>query len=171
MEETIVMEELLDNEILGKEFVDEYNLVVCEKIAKKLMRQFIKLKNIYPQEPQLRITQRYEPIYSCPLPRQNNSMERIDKHIDDQSDYQFMNQKISSMMQLMNSEEKACFTEMFIHGKNENQVAKRVGRSRHGIEPIIKSIIVRIVLTFHYEVMKNETFEFDESQKLELKYY
>jgi len=74
-------------------------------------------------------------------------------------------------MQLMNSEEKACFTEMFIHGKNENQVAKRVGRSRHGIEPIIKSIIVRIVLTFHYEVMKNETFEFDESQKLELKYY
>ena len=38
MEETIVMEELLDNEILGKEFVDEYNLVICEKIAKKLMQ-------------------------------------------------------------------------------------------------------------------------------------
>lgn len=171
MENTIVMEELLDNEILGKEFVDEYNLEVCEKIARKLMRQFIKLKNIYPQEPQLRITQRYEPIYSCSLPRQNNQMEKIDKHIDDQSDYQFMNQKISSMMQLMNSEEKACFTEMFIHGKNENQVAKRVGRSRHGIEPIIKSIIVRIVLTFHYEVMKYETFDFDETQKLELKYY
>lgn len=171
MEETIITEELLDNEILGREFVEDYNLVVCEKIARKLMRQFIKLKNIYPQEPQLRITQRYEPIYSCPLPRQNNQTDRIDKHMDDQRDYQFMNQKISSMMQLMSSEERACFIEMFINGKNENQVAKRIGRSRHGIEPMVKSIIIRIVLTFHYEVMKNENFDFDESQKLELKYY
>lgn len=171
MEEEIIKEELLDNEILGKDFVEEYNLEVCDKIARKLMRQFVKLKNIYPQEPQLRITQRYEPIYSCPLPRQNNQMGRIDKYIDDQSDYQFMNQKISSMMKLMNSEEKACFIEMFINGKNDNQVAKRVGRSRHGIEPIVKSIVVRIVLTFHYEVMKYEIYDFDETQKLELKYY
>lgn len=72
------MEELLDNEILGKEFVDEYNLVICEKISKKLMHQFIKLKNICPQEPQLRMTQRYEPIYSCLLPIKNNSINKDD---------------------------------------------------------------------------------------------
>lgn len=98
--------EYLDNDILSKAFINEYNLELCTKIAFRIMHRFVKLKNKYPNEPAIKITARYEPIYSCPLPRQNHQMDLVDRKIDETAEYQFMNEKITAMMKIMNSDEK-----------------------------------------------------------------
>lgn len=162
--------EYLDNDILSKAFINEYNLEVCTKLALKIMHRYVRLKNKYPNEPTIRITPRYEPIYSCPLPRQNNQMASVDNKIDEKAEYQFMNEKISGMLNIMNSDEKKCFTEKFMNEKTDYQIAKIMQCSRCGIIPFINSCIIRIVLTFHMEVMCDENYDFDESKALEFDY-
>ena len=50
--------EYLDNDILSKAFISEYNLEMCTQIALKIMHRFVRLKNKYPNEPTIRITSR-----------------------------------------------------------------------------------------------------------------
>lgn len=162
--------EYLDNDILSKAFINEYNLELCTKIAFRIMHLFVKLKNKYPNEPAIKITSRYEPIYSCPLPRQNHQMDLVDRKIDETAEYQFMNEKITAMMKIMNSDEKKCFTEKFINEKTDYQLSKIMQRSRCGVSPFVNSCIIRIVLTFHMEVMCDEEYDFDENKPLEFDY-
>ena len=162
--------EYLDNDILSKAFISEYNLEMCTQIALKIMHRFVRLKNKYPNEPTIRITSRYEPIYSCSLPRENHQMDSIDRKIDEVAEYRFMNEKITAMMKIMNADEKECFTEKFINEKTEYQLSKVMQRSRCGVIPFVNSCIIRIVLTFHMEVMANENFDYDESLPLKFDY-
>ena len=54
------------------------------------------------------------------MPRKNNTMDIIDKHLDDIRDYDFMKEKIKSVMMNMNSEERACFVMIFLQEKTES---------------------------------------------------
>lgn len=65
----------LENEILSKEFISDYNLDECKSIATMLMKKYKRLKNSCPEEVDLKITHNYEPIYSCLMPRKNAVME------------------------------------------------------------------------------------------------
>ncbi len=47
---------------------------------------------------------------------------------------------------------------------------KVMQRSRCGVIPFVNSCIIRIVLTFHMEVMANENFDYDESLPLNFDY-
>ena len=166
--------EYIDNEILSKDFLSDYNIDECKKVLSMLLKKHQRLKNSCAEEVDLLITPRYEPIYSCPLPRQNNQMDKVDAHLDDIVDYRFMNAKISNIMKKMNSEEKICFTEMFLNNKSDYAVANITGRSRTGLIPYINSCIVRVVLAFHFEVLKDQTIEdldIDQTKEIELKYY
>lgn len=168
-EEKVV--EYLDNEILCKEFCSDYNIDECTKIVKKLVKKYHRLTNSCPEEPNLRITSRYEPIYSCTLPRQNNTMSKIDNHLDDVRDYNFMKEKFFDIMNMMNCEERACFTEMFMNNKTDYTVAKILGRSRCGLVSFINSSVVRVALAFHLAVMRDEISDIDFSKEIELVYY
>ena len=163
-------QEYLDNEILSKSLMDDYNIELCINIARKIMKKFQRLINSCPEEPVLRITPRYEPILSSPMPRKNNTMDIIDKHLDDIRDYDFMKEKIKSVMMNMNSEERACFVMIFLQEKTEYAAAKILGRSRNGTTPLINSSALRLVLAFHMEVMKNENPTI-EDKEIQLKYY
>ena len=167
-EELIV--EYLDNDILSKSFVNEYNVDICTKLANKVMHRFVTLKNKYPFEPSIKLTPNYEPIYTCPLPRQNKQMDEYDKNMDEKAEFQFMNEKLKAMMKIMNSFERKCFTEKFLHEKTEYHMAKVLGISRDGLKPYIRSSVIRIVLTFGIEVMANEDYDFDETGKIEFDY-
>lgn len=167
----MIEQEYLENEILSKEFVEDYNLEECMVISKLLMKKFNRLRNACPEELELRITPNYEPVYSCPLPRKNNQMDKIDNHIDDVNDYAFMNEKIKNIMKKMNNEEKACFTELLLHNKAEYAVAKIMGRSRNGMIPFVNSCVVRLVLAFHMEIKKGQMSDIDVNKEIELKYY
>lgn len=161
----------LENEILSKEFISDYNLDECKSIATMLMKKYKRLKNSCPEEVDLKITHNYEPIYSCPMPRKNAVMEKIDRHIDDIRDYEFMNEKIKNIMNKMSSEERACFTEILLHNKGESTAAKIIGRSRIGLIPIYNSCVIRLVLAFHLEIYKDQINEIDVTKEIELKYY
>lgn len=163
-------QEYLDNEILSRDFISDYDLEECMVIAKLLMKKFNRLRNTLPEEVELKITPTYKPIYSCPLPRKNIQMDRIDKKMDDATDYYYMNEKIKNIMNKMSNEESACFTELLINGKSESLVAKIIGRSRNGIVPMINSCVVRLVLAFHMEVRKGQINEIDITKEIELKY-
>lgn len=167
----MVEQEYLENEILDKDFIDDYDIDECLIIAKMIMKKYTRLKNSCPEEVELRLTPTYEPIYSCPLPRKNNAMDKVDRHMDDVNDYAFMNEKIKNIMQKMNAEEKACFTEYLLHNKPEYVVAKIVGRSRPGVMPFINSCVIRLVLAFHMEVRKGQVNEIDITKEIELIYY
>lgn len=164
-------EQYLENEILNKDFINDFNLDECKKVANMLIKKYKRLKNSCPEEVDLRITQTYEPIYSCQLPRTNTTMNKVEKHIDDVNDYEFMNEKMKNIMYKMNSEERACFVELLLHGKTENAVAKIIGRSRTGLIPFYNSCIIRLVLAFHMEVYKNQVTDIDQSKEIELLYY
>jgi hypothetical protein len=151
-DEEISSNKYLDNDILSKAFINEYNLDICSKL------------------PAIRITARYEPIYSCPVPRQNHQMDSVDRKIDEKAEYQFMNEKLTAMMRIMNSDERKCFTEKFINEKTDYQLAKIMQRSRCGTIPFVNSCIIRIILTFHLEVMADEQFDFDETENIEFDY-
>jgi hypothetical protein len=169
-DEEISSNKYLDNDILSKAFINEYNLDICSKLAYKVMHRYVKLKNKYPYEPAIRITARYEPIYSCPVPRQNHQMDSVDRKIDEKAEYQFMNEKLTAMMRIMNSDERKCFTEKFINEKTDYQLAKIMQRSRCGTIPFVNSCIIRIILTFHLEVMADEQLDFDETENIEFDY-
>lgn len=168
--EEIVNVEYLDSDILSKSFINEYNIDICTKLANKVMHRFVTLKNKYPYEPAIKLTSNYEPIYSCPLPRQNNQMDKVDNKIDEKAEYQFMNEKITAMMNIMNSFERKCFTEKFMHEKTDYHLAKFLGISRDGLKPYIKSCVIRIVLIFNIEVMADEDYVFDETENIEFDY-
>lgn len=163
-------QKFLDNEILSRDFISDYDLDECIVIAKLLMKKFNRLRNTLPEEVELRITPSYQPIYSCPLPRRNTQMDKIDKRMDDVDDYHYMNEKIKNIMNKMTSEEAACFTEFLIHDKAEITVAKIIGRSRNGIGPLLNSCVIRLVLAFHMEIRKGQVNEIDITKEIELKY-
>lgn len=163
-------EEFLENEILDKKLIADYNLVECATISNLLMKKYHRLSNSCLEEPSLRITSRYEPIYNCSSSIRNTTNNIIDKHLDDIRDYNFMNEKIVALMGIMSRDEKTCFTEKFLHNKTDYSVAKIMGRSICGIQPFVNSCIVRIVLAFHLEVLKNETRNIDDTQEIELIY-
>ena len=164
-------QEYLENEILSRSFIEDYDIDSCILIAKKIMKKFQRLINSCPEEPILRITPRYEPILSCPMPRKNTAMDIIDKHLDDVRDYDFMKEKIKSVMLNMNPDERACFVLLFMQDKTEYTAAKILGRSRNGTVPLINSSAVRLVLAFHMEVMKGEKYNIDDSKEIQLNYY
>lgn len=157
---------LLDNEILSKDFISDYNIDSCTLIVKKIIKKYQKLRNSIPEEPSLRISARYEPIYTCPTPKTNTATNKIDKYLDDVAEYQYINSKIKLVMLLMNSEERACFVECFLNNKSENSVAKIIGRSRCGLIPYINSCIIRVVLAFHLEVKKDDNREISLDEEL-----
>lgn len=163
-------ENFLENEILSKSFISDYDLEECTIIAKMLMKKFHKLQNRLPEEVGLRITSNYKPIYSCPLPRRNNQMDPYDNKMDDVAEYALMNDKIKSVMNQMSEEECACFTEYLMHEKSESTVAKIVGRSRKGIIPLINSAVIRLVLAFRMEIRKGEINDIDITKEIQLKY-
>lgn len=70
-------EQYLENEILNKDFINDFNLDDCKTIASMLIKKYKRLKNSCPEEIDLRITQTYEPIYSCQLPRKNTTMAKV----------------------------------------------------------------------------------------------
>ena len=110
-----------------------------------------------------------ENVYNFTKNIENELKDRFAK-IDEVAEYRFMNEKITAMMKIMNIDEKKCFTEKFINEKTEYQLSKVMQRSRCGVIPFVNSCIIRIVLTFHMEVMANENFDYDESLPLNFDY-
>lgn len=158
-------EEFLENEILSKNDLQDYDLERTFYKVCKFIRYYKKLKCKSFNEPQIKITTRYKFIFVDESFPNNNQYTKLDKFIDDKTEYYKFSQQITKITELMTEEEKVYFAISLYNGKAESSSYKEIGCSNKGLIPIKNSCIVKIACAFDIEVYKGDLLESDEEEE------
>lgn len=170
MSDTILeKEELLDNNLLSKMDLIDYDIDRTYYRVLMFMKKYRKLKNKSFEEPPIKITTTYKYIFVDERTKGINDYTKIDKYIDDESEYQKKSKKICLITKNFSQEELVYFTVCIYQQQSETKAFKEIGCSNKGLIPIKNSCLVKFACAFDIEVYKNDGFANpDEEQNYQL---
>lgn len=158
-------EELLDNELLSKMDLVDYDLERTYYRVCKFMKKYRRLKSKGFNEPPIKITTKYKYIYVDEGTKGINDYTQLDKYIDDDTEYKQLSKQICLITQNFSQEELVYYTICLYQQKAEYQAYKEIGCSHTGINPIKNSCIVKFACALDIEVYKDDGFvDEDEEQ-------
>lgn len=172
MENNVVeVEEFLENELLTKNDVVDYDIDRSFYMITKFMAKYKRLRYKSFNEPQIKVTTKYKYIFVDESNLGNNQYTKLDDYIDSKSEYMEISQKIILITDMMTEEEKAYFTIALYNGKSDTTAYKEIGCSNRGLVPIKNSCIVKFACAFNIEIYKGDSLpdELDEIKFLEFK--
>ncbi len=159
-------EELLDNEKLSKMDLVDYDLERTYYRVCKFMKKYRRLKSKNYNEPPIQITTKYKFIYVDERTKGINDYTKIDKFIDDDTEYQRLSKQICLITKNFSPEELVYYTLCLYQQQADYRATKEIGCSNCGLIPIKNSCIVKFACALDIEVYKNEGFS-DEDEELE----
>lgn len=159
-------EELLDNEKLSKMDLVDYDLERTYYRVCKFMKKYRRLKSKNYNEPSIQITTKYKFIYVDERTKGINDYTKIDKFIDDDTEYQRLSKQICLITKNFSPEELVYYTLCLYQQQADYRATKEIGCSNCGLIPIKNSCIVKFACALDIEVYKNEGFS-DEDEELE----
>lgn len=159
-------EELLDNEKLSKMDLADYDLERTYYRVCKFMKKYRRLKSKNYNEPPIQITTKYKFIYVDERTKGINDYTKIDKFIDDDTEYQRLSKQICLITKNFSPEELVYYTLCLYQQQADYRATKEIGCSNCGLIPIKNSCIVKFACALDIEVYKNEGFS-DEDEELE----
>lgn len=158
-------EELLDNEMLSKMDLIDYDLERTYYNVCKFMKYYRKLKSKNFDEFPIKITTKYKYIYVDERTRGINDYTSLDKYIDDDTEYKKLSKQICLITKNFSQEELVYFTICLYQQKAEYRATKEIGCSNCGLLPIKNSCIVKFACALDIEVYKNDGFADPEEEE------
>lgn len=158
-------EDLLDNELLSKMDLVDYDIERTYFRVCKLMKKYRRLKSKNYADIPIKITTKYKFIYVDESNRGTNDYNEIDRYLDNDSEYQKISKKICLITETFSQEELAYYTICLYQQKSETRAFKEIGCSNYGLIPIKNSCIVKFASAFDIEVYKNNGFNDDSEEK------
>ena len=157
-----MVDEILENEILSKKDLIDYDIERSYYRVCKLIRKYKRLKCKSFGEPQLNITTKYKYIFVDERTIGINDYTKLDQYIDDDTEYKKMSRKIVFATENMSPEELVYYTVCLYNGKSEYRCTQEIGCSADGLIPIKKSCIIKFACVFDIEVYKDDKFSEEE---------
>ena len=162
-------EELLDNELLSKMDLVDYDLDRTYYRVCKFMKKYRRLKSKHYDEIPIKITTKYKYIYVDEGTRSMNEYTKLDKYIDDDTEYKKLSKQICLVTETFSQEELVYYTICLYQQKAEYRATKEIGCSSCGLTPIKNSCIVKFACALDIEVYKDDGFaDPDEEQDFQL---
>ena len=149
-------EQLLDNEMLSKMDLDDYDLERTYFNVCKFMKHYRKLKGKSYGEPPIQITTKYKFIFVDERTKGINDYTKFDEYIDDDTEYKQLSKKICLITQKFSQEELVYYTICLYQQKAEYQAYKEIGCSSFGLIPIKCSCVVKFACALDIEVYKDD---------------
>lgn len=156
--ETLETEELLENEILTKLDLIDFDIERTFYNVCKFMRDYKKLKCKSYDQPPIKITTKYKYIFVDEKTKGINDYTKLDQYIDNDTEYRRLSKIIVCVTENMSPEELVYYTVCIFQGKAEYRCAKEIGCSSCGLIPIKNSCIVKFACAFDIEIYKNIGF-------------
>jgi hypothetical protein len=157
-------EELLDNELLSKIDLVDYDIDRTFYRVCKFMKKYRKLKQINYNEIPIKITSKYKYIYVDEGTRGINEYTKLDSYIDDDTEYKKISKQICLITQNFSQEELVYYTICLYQQKSETRAFKEIGCSNYGLIPIKNSCIVKFAIALKIEVYKDKGFQDDQEE-------
>lgn len=162
-------EELLDNEMLSKMDLIDYDLDRTYYKVCKFMKNYRKLKSKSYGEPPIQITTKYKYIFVDERTKGINDYTKLDGYIDDDTEYKKLSKQICLITKNFSQEELVYYTICLYQQKAEYRATKEIGCSSCGLTPIKNSCIVKFACALDIEVYKDDGFaDPDEEQDFQL---
>ena len=158
-------EELLDNDLLSKMDLMDYDLDRTFFRVNKFMKKYRKLRSKHYDEMPIKITTRYKFIYVDESTRSINDYTKLDKYIDDDTEYRKLSKQICILTETFSQEERVYYTLCLYQQKSEARAFKEIGCSNYGLIPIKNSCIAKFACAFDIEVYKDEGFKDEKEEK------
>lgn len=155
-------DEILENEILSKKDLIDYDIERSYYRVCKLIRKYKRLKCKSFGEPQLTITTKYKYVFVDEKTIGINDYTKLDQYIDDDTEYKKISRKIVFATENMSPEELVYYTLCLYNGKPEYRCIKEIGCSADGLIPIKRSCIIKFACVFDIEVYNDDKFSEDE---------
>lgn len=165
MEDLELEEELLENEILTKMDLMDYDINRSYYRVIKFMKNYKKLKCKSFNEPSIKITTKYKYILVDEKTRGINDYTQIDQYIDNDTEFRRLSKIIVLTTKNMSQDEIVYYTVCLYQGKTEYRCTQEIGCSNTGLIPIKKSCIIKFACAFNIEVYKETGFEDLEEEK------
>ena len=158
MNNTLVNDnEILENSLLGKKDLEDYDLERTFYMVIKHMKHYKRLKCKSYNAPQIKVTTKFKYIFVDEPTRSINEYTKFDEFLDNKTEYMAMSEKITLVTELMTEEEKIYYTYCLYNSYKEYQVYQEIGCSNKGLIPIKKSCIVKFACAFDIEVYNGDT--------------
>lgn len=158
-------EEFLENGLLSKRDLEDYDLERTFYVVCNFIKRYKRLKYKSYSEPQIKVTTKYKFIFVDEPHANPNQYTKLDKFIDDKTEYYRISNQITSVTELFTEEEKVYFTISLYNGRSETTAFKEIGCSNKGLIPIKNSCIVKFACAFDIEVYKGDLLSEDEEEK------
>lgn len=158
-------EELLDNELLSKMDLVDYDLDRTYYRVCKFMKKYRRLKSKHYDEMPIKITTKYKYIYVDEGTKSINEYTKLDKYIDDDTEYKKLSKQICLVTETFSQEELVYYTICLYQQKSETRAFKEIGCSNYGLIPIKNSCIVKFASAFDIEVYKDDGFNNDKEEQ------
>ena len=144
-------EDILDNELLSKFDLLDYDIERTFYRVCMFMKKYRKLKSKNYCEMPIKITSTYRYIFV--------DYTKLDAFIDNDTEYQTLSKKICSITKHFSQEELIYYTICLYRQEPEYRAYKEIGCSYCGLLPIKKSCIVKFACALDIEVYNdNEGF-------------
>lgn len=157
MNSTLINEnEFLENSILSKKDLEDYDLERTFYMVIKFMKHYKRLKCKSFNAPQIKVTTKYKYIFVDEPTRSPNEYTKFDEYLDSKTEYMALSEKITLVTDLMSEEEKVYFTICLFNGKKEYNAFQEIGCSNKGLIPIKCSCIVKFACAFDFEVYNGD---------------
>jgi hypothetical protein len=153
----MVEEKKVENYILQKEIVEEYNIEKTTVIVKKLVNEYKKARYMYlvSRENLERVTTHLEPINSqFSKTRKDTFGNSIATMIDSEETLKNFELIFADLVNSFVLEEKKYYFSCLAGINSESYLAESLNMSRSGLKPYKESCIIKIALAFHIEVEK-----------------
>jgi len=164
MNEVLKTEDLLENEILTKLDLMDYDIGRSYYRVIKFMSNYKKLKCKSFNEVPIKITTTYKYIYVDERTKGINDYTQIDQYIDNDTEFKRLSKTIVLITQNMSQDEIVYYTVCLYQGKSEYRCTQEIGCSNTGLIPIKNSCIIKFACAFNLEVYKDTGFE-DENEE------
>lgn len=158
-------EEFLENELLSKNDLQDYDLERTTFMVSKFMKNYKRLKYKSYGDPQIKITTHYKYIFVDEPTISNNQYTKLDQLIDNKTEYYRLSNQLILLTNLLTLEEKVYLTICLYNGKSETTAFKEIGCSNKGLIPIKNSCIVKFACAFNIEVYFGDKLNDDDEQK------
>lgn len=155
--ETIqINDNLMDNEILSKLDLEDYDLDRTYYNVCMFMKKYRRLKRKHYNEMPIKITNTYKYIYVDEKTKGVNDYTKLDNFIDNDTEYQQLSKKICLITSMFSQEELVYYTICLYRQEAEYRAYQEIGCSHNGLVPIKKSCIVKFACGLDIEIYKEE---------------
>ncbi|MCI9110215.1 MAG: hypothetical protein HFH47_00195 [Bacilli bacterium] len=151
----IVVHDYVDEFILTKEEIEEYDIEKTLENIKDEFKDFKKARNKFINGYHVRLTTNYEPMISSHSSSYSNLiLNSVEYNLDSEQEYNKFNIKLNLLYEIMSKLERAYINDCLISNKSETSVRTKFNVTRTTFDEAKNSSIIRCGIAFDKLVYK-----------------